>query len=392
MSVPCSSLAAALGNDTLIVNSFMSSPALARSTDGALEINGSVAAPSVTIAAPYFTNLGQVQAQGQIVVHATDVTNSGTLSASSSGAGGSVDVEFTHSYVDVASAVTRADGSSGVGGTVTVNGGGTGRLFASGTFEATGAKGGSVSLFGENVLLVAAHIDASGTAGAGGLVRVGGDFHGANPAVTNAQTTLVTSASSIQADGSGFGAGGQVVIWSQTTTTAGGSISAYSTGGGKGGTVEVSSHGQLNFSASVNAGRGGQLLLDPQNLTITTSAGGSGPTQATLTNPDSGGTWADSVTALTNGNVVVTNTTLTVSGNANAGAVYLFNGSTGALISTLTGGSANVFIGAVGIGSGRFAEVTPLTNGNFVVSSTNFGGTLGAVTFVNGTTGLTESV
>ena len=46
-------------------------------------------------------------------------------------------------------------------------------------------------------------------------------------------------------------------------------------------------------------------------------------------------------------------------GGMDAGAVYLFDGETGALISTLTGSSTNDNIG--------IASVTALTNGNYVV-------------------------
>ena len=74
-------------------------------------------------------------------------------------------------------------------------------------------------------------------------------------------------------------------------------------------------------------------------------------------------------------------------GGTNAGAVYLFNGFTGALISTLRGSSANE-----NVGSG----VTALSNGNYVVTSPvwNNGAvnSAGAVTFGNGTTGVSGTV
>jgi len=90
------------------------------------------------------------------------------------------------------------------------------------------------------------------------------------------------------------------------------------------------------------------------------------------------------VRTLANGNVVVSDPTLTVGGMAKAGAVYLFNGQSGALISTLTGTASNEAVGGGGIGV--------LTNGNFVVFSNytpvdaSHGGF--SATFVNGTTGL----
>ncbi|MGZ6274601.1 MAG: hypothetical protein ACXWMI_00655, partial [Syntrophales bacterium] len=72
-------------------------------------------------------------------------------------------------------------------------------------------------------------------------------------------------------------------------------------------------------------------------------------------------------------------------GAAGAGAVYLYNGTSGALISSLTGSHANDNVGSGGI--------TQLTgNGNYVVKSStwNNGATLkaGAVTWGSGITGV----
>ncbi len=99
--------------------------------------------------------------------------------------------------------------------------------------------------------------------------------------------------------------------------------------------------------------------------------------------PASGNQFGAQVVPLTTGNVVITSP-YDDAGGTDAGAVYLFNGATGALISTLTGSTAN---DTVGIGG-----VTALTNGNFVVNSHNWAnGTAtfaGAVTWASGLTGL----
>src|SRR5205085_1647120 len=75
-------------------------------------------------------------------------------------------------------------------------------------------------------------------------------------------------------------------------------------------------------------------------------------------------------------------------GGTDAGAVYLFNGKTGALISTLTGSHANDQVGSAG--------VVALVNGNFVVSSPNLDiGTatdVGAVTWGSGMAGTSGAV
>src|SRR5207237_373594 len=71
-------------------------------------------------------------------------------------------------------------------------------------------------------------------------------------------------------------------------------------------------------------------------------------------------TFGSSVVVLRNGNVVVTDPTdSTVA--ANAGAVFLYNGKTGALLGELTGSTSGDFVGSGG--------VTALANGNFVVNS-----------------------
>jgi len=87
-----------------------------------------------------------------------------------------------------------------------------------------------------------------------------------------------------------------------------------------------------------------------------------------------------SVTALPNGNIVVTDPSAAPS---NIGAIYLFS-STGALISTLTGGTANDQVGSGG--------VKVVGSGNFVVLSPQWNGQAGAVTWVNGSTGLSGVV
>jgi hypothetical protein len=93
------------------------------------------------------------------------------------------------------------------------------------------------------------------------------------------------------------------------------------------------------------------------------------------------------VTVLTNGNYIVSDPDFNLGAITRAGAVYLYRGSDHTLISTLTGSSINDRVGIT---------ITPLSNGNFIVSSPfwNNGATLstGAVTWGNGTTGITGVV
>ncbi len=109
----------------------------------------------------------------------------------------------------------------------------------------------------------------------------------------------------------------------------------------------------------------------------------SAATQNDLAGPTGSGAFGETVTVLPNGNLVVTDSlydlTLPVP-VADVGAVYLYNGATGALISTLTGSAAGDQVGNGG--------VTVLANGNFVVRSLSWNGKRGAVTWGNAATGI----
>ena len=67
--------------------------------------------------------------------------------------------------------------------------------------------------------------------------------------------------------------------------------------------------------------------------------------------------------------------------------MFLYNSSNGSLLGALTGSSANDHVGGAST-----LPITTLPSGNFVVSSPQWNGNEGAVTFVNGTSGLTGAV
>jgi hypothetical protein len=273
-------------------------------------------------------NLGQVRADGAIQITARDDLNAGTVSATGdAGAGGVIRIAVSQSYIDTAAAQTTARGTA-AGGAVVVDAGSSGRLFSSGRFDATGASGGAIDLLGKDVLLVGATLEASGSAG-----------------------------------------GGRVMVWSQASTDFAGSISA--AGGAQGGFIEVSSHGTLTDAGKADAGPGGTLVLDPTNLVVSAAPTGVFPL-FNLVNPGSGGTFGSQVVTLSTGNIVVTDSTVN-----STGAVYLFNGQTGALISALTGTSG---------------AVKALPSGNFVVDNPSWNGKRGAVTWISGTAGLNGTV
>ncbi len=104
-------------------------------------------------------------------------------------------------------------------------------------------------------------------------------------------------------------------------------------------------------------------------------------------NPAAGNQFGATVVPLSTGNVVITSP-FDDAGGTDAGAVYLFNGATGALITTLRGSTASDQVGSNG--------VTALTNGNYVVASYSWdNGAIvdaGAATWGSGTAGVSGAV
>jgi hypothetical protein len=365
------------GQDTLILGSQTLPDSLTVSATGAnITVDGAVHSSAITLAgsgwvtiavgallradqiavtADVFANSGQLNADGaaggRIFVSARSVLNTGQITvAGTVGDGGRVQVAFSESYVDTAAALTSAGGggAAGNGGVVTIDGGTTGRLFSSGSQVATGSAGGSIDLLGREVVLDDATVDASGH----------------------------------------FGDGGRVTLWSEQDTEFSGSISARGgVDGGSGGFIEVSGADSVTFAGTADAGapggRAGTVLLDPKNLVIDASAGVFPQFNLIDPHPTLGSNFGDSVIVLGNGNVVVTNPHDNF-GGTNAGAAYLFNGLTGALISSLVGSSANDTIGSTG--------VIDLSNGNYVIASRHWSGNLGAATWGSGTVGVSGTV
>ena len=129
------------------------------------------------------------------------------------------------------------------------------------------------------------------------------------------------------------------------------------------------------------------LLLTP--LLVAIGAGAAAPID--VVGPTGSMSFGATVNVLDNGNVIVTDPEYSTSAALRLGAVYLYSVN-GTLISTLTGSSPNDIVGSGGI--------VPLTNGNFVVvsdfwvnkSPVDPENTLGAVTWVDGRTGLSGVV
>lgn len=99
------------------------------------------------------------------------------------------------------------------------------------------------------------------------------------------------------------------------------------------------------------------------------------------------GSLLPTITVLPNGNFVVTDPAYAIGPSVQVGAVYLFSGETGAVISRLTGSQAYDRVGTT---------ITVLANGNFVIQSEYWrnGSALnaGAVTWASAVTGVTGTV
>ncbi|NER21448.1 MAG: CHAT domain-containing protein [Symploca sp. SIO1C2] len=337
-------------------------------------------------------NRGQITADGttggSIKVETTNFLDTGTLSAvGSSGSGGEIAVDYSGRVIQTANSLTLVNGST-EGGAIAFNGGVDTILTTSGKFEATGEVGGEVHLFAQDIRLLAAEVNASGNS-RGGEILVGGDYQGQTNSqfsIPNAQNTFVNHASTLTADALTAGDGGKVIVWSDQLTEFYGSVSAR--GGelsGDGGLLEVSGKNELVFAgmgdASAANGEAGHLLLDPKNITIDSNVSGSS-FQLFDPNPAGGNQFGDNTAILSNGNVVVSSSGDDLVAD-NAGAVYLFNPDTGALLGTINGAFPEDSFGN--------ENIIALSNGNFVFGNrvADIGGieNAGTVILANGITG-----
>jgi len=344
---------------------------------------------AINIAGRVVENRGAVTANGfnggSIGITTKNFLDSGTINANGVfGNGGEIRLNYTGTAIQTASAQTSVNGTR-QGGVIEFNGANQTLLTTSGTFSATGKVGGTVQLFGQDLRLLAAQIDASGKRG-GGVILVGGDYQGNTQGATNAQTTLINPATTLKADALTAGNGGRVVVWSDQQTDFYGNITAKGgTSAGNGGLVEVSSKNQLVFGGMADAsapnGKAGQLLLDPKNITIDDS-----PSNQTFQlldpNPAAGNTFGNESAVLSNGNIVISSPYDDLIAR-NAGAVYLFDPNTGALLNTINGANVEDNFG--------FGALTPLNNGNYVFGNifADINGVVdaGTVILANGTTG-----
>ncbi len=341
---------------------------------------------------------------GAIIIGGGDGGNvevSGKLNASAaSGKGGKVAVSGKN--VSLKGAKVNASGASG-GGSVKVTAaagadGGT-ALIGTGTSvdaTSTGGTGGTVIVTGQLVWAEGGSlIDASGATG--GTVLVGGDYQGGKTAannfvsetVSNATRTYLAEGAVIQADGTA-GAGGKVVLWSDDTTIFAGAISARAAGAATGGLIETSGHnllfgGNFGVSTASESGAAGTWLIDPYNVTISSSASNNVSVSVagnpwTVTPTTSGANINSStlssylsstnVTVLTNGagseagNITVSapvswsaGTTLTLNADATTGGIFI----NADITSSSSSGGLSLIAGSGGINQAGGTAVTANT-------------------------------
>jgi len=185
-----------------------------------------------------------------------------------------------------------------------------GTTIVSGSVDVSGSAGGTVNVLGQQVGVINANINASGTNN-GGTVLIGGDYQGKGT-IPNATQTYVDSNSVINADSKLNGNGGRVVVWGNDSTQFFGNI--FARGGvnaGNGGFVEVSGKQNLiyrgNTDLSAKNGLFGNLLLDPTDINIVD--GDNAPQDAslpTILQGDSPATFTISRNALESQNAAVT--------------------------------------------------------------------------------------
>ena len=199
-------------------------------------------------------NLGTINSESFSALIAGDVQNLGDILSP----GGDAALLSGDAIIEVGDAA---------GGKITMDLSGllNGSSSNAGTIDVSSPEstGGSVTVVGESVAN-SGIIEASGKSG-GGEVLIGGDYLGANDALSNAKNAIFSG--SVSANAIDSGEGGRVIVWSDERTEFSGEIQAL----GGNGFVETSSKMNLIANGSVTVPNG-QWLLDPRNVTISSSS------------------------------------------------------------------------------------------------------------------------
>ncbi len=347
--------------------------------EGISELQGNIKSPNGKVhidgLKSTLFHTGQIDASGDrgggIQISVDHYTEGGSIKAQGAlGDGGTMAVRAERGFIQVLSGTIDVAGQQGGSIEILTK---EGRLFSSGSLLAIGQeRGGKIHLSGKDVALVGSNIDASGMV-SGGEIWIGGALHGKGP-MFNAEKVNLNFSTVVQANGT-ESRGGTIIVFAEENTSSQARLSAL------GGFIEISGKKSLANGSEIELGRG-QLLIDPHNIVLDSGTGVY--PQFLVVDPDpSGGGYNNLFKVLSGGNFIVANDNRTIGGQASAGAVYLYNGTSYALISALTGSNSGDHIGY---------GITLLTDGNFVTFSPDWNSNRGAVTWVNGLTGLTATV
>lgn len=207
------------------------------------------------------------------------ISSSGSIRVSSPGVGrgGMVAIEAAYAKVD---GMIRAEA-----GKVRITGTSRVELGATVDVSSMTARGGDLIVEGRDLAIGnTAVIKASGDTG-GGSIRIGGGFQGKDEDVVNAHQVIISDGAEMEADAFHSGVGGTIIVWSDGGTEFSGTLSAR--GVSKGGFAEISGKNSLAVDGiidlSASDGSSGTLLLDPTNITIS-STGASTLGGSTLSN------------------------------------------------------------------------------------------------------------
>lgn len=359
-------------------------------------------APGVVIQTGSIAAQGSTGAGGSVSMTADSILSGASINADGITAGGQISVQAANRALSTSSAKYTANSKYGAGGNILVSADVSN--YTSGSYSVRGVTGGNITLAGNEIKLAGAKLRANGTNG-GGTIHVGGLMHGAagfaaqGTTLANATNVLVNSATTLKADALQSGNGGEVVLWSDQSMRFTGNISAK--GGalsGNGGHAEVSGltsfgYGGLTDLSAVN-GLNGTLLLDPNNITIVAGNAGSPYQEIIDPHPFAGEGFGGSQNLeLSNGNIVIASP-LDSFIATNSGAVYLYTPA-GSLITALLGSSAGDKVGGATLynpstGLQSPEGITLLANGNVAISSNNWSGGFGAVTWMSATGQLSD--
>ncbi|ELK0300924.1 filamentous hemagglutinin N-terminal domain-containing protein [Salmonella enterica] len=215
-----------------------------------VRVNGSVVNALVENRGLISATNGQVYltAQGRDMLMNTVVNNSGTI---------------------------EAKGLESRGGEIVLNGGDSGVVSQSGRVLADSltGKGGKITLEGQDIHLAGNSLTSATGKTGGGEVYVGGGWQGKDSHIHNASKVVMDRSATVDVSATQNGNGGTAVLWSDDYTSfQGGILARGGAQSGNGGRVETSSHRNLQafgaVDASARAGRGGEWLLDPTDVTI----------------------------------------------------------------------------------------------------------------------------